>query len=132
MDSITAITAVIGSVVAVGSLASGVWQYRRKVHLEIFRHYADAYNRIVTPDVYRQWQAAIEGTRDHWHELTPKMIDYLNLTWEEFFLSRTGVIPRRLWKLWQPEICLVLSSDFARVTMEANQFHFPPELTGDA
>jgi len=41
MEKITAFTAIVGAIIAIGSLANAVWQYRRKVHLEIFRTYAD-------------------------------------------------------------------------------------------
>ena len=132
MDTITTITAVIGSTVAVATLVNGVRQYRRKVHLEIFRIYVDRYNAIVTPEIYPNWQGALSGNRDHWSEMTPTMIKYLNLVWEEFYLSRDGVIPRRLWRLWLPEIHRVLASDFARNTMEAHGFHFSRELTCDS
>ena len=129
MDGITTATTVVGSAVAVATFANAVWQYRRKVHLEIFRTYADRYNAILTPDVYEKWLAALQGERDHWTELQPTMIQYLNLIWEEFFLSRDGVIPRRLWRLWVPEIKRVLSSEFARTVLEDYEFHFPHELT---
>ena len=129
MDEITTVTTVVGSAVAVATFANAVWQYRRKVHLEIFRTYADRYNAILTPSVYEKWLAALQGERDHWTELQPTMIQYLNLIWEEFFLSRDGVIPRRLWRLWVPEIKRVLSSEFARAVLEDYEFHFPHELT---
>ena len=90
MEKITALTALTGSIVGVATLANAVWQYRRKVHLEIFRIYADRYNAILTPDLYLKWQAALNGEQDCWSELTPTMIQYLNLIWEECFLSKTG------------------------------------------
>jgi hypothetical protein len=129
MDRVTTITTIIGSVVAVATFANAVWQYRRKVHLEIFRTYADRYNAILTPDIYDKWVSAIKGDHSHWTELNPTMIRYLNLIWEEFYLSRDGVIPSRLWRLWVPEINRVLSSEFARSVLETHDFHFPAKLT---
>jgi hypothetical protein len=119
----------VGALTAVATLANGVWQYRRKVHLEIFCAYSDWYNEIVTPDIYHKWQSALHGDRELWPELTATMVKYLNLVWEEFYLSRDGVIPRRLSRLWLPEIQGVIASDFAKSTMEAYDFHFPRELT---
>src|SRR6516165_5014028 len=129
MDKISTITTIVGAATAVATLASGVWQYRRKVHLELFRAYAGLYNEIVTPDIYHKWQGALHGDRELWTELTATMVTYLNLVWEEFYLSRDGMIPRRLWRLWLPEIQRVIASDFAKSTMEAYNFHFPRELT---
>src|ERR1039458_4530515 len=111
MDRVIALTTIVGSLIAVATLVNAVWQYRRKVHLEIFRTYADRYNAILTPDIYEKWVGALRGDRDHWVELNPTMIRYLNLIWEEFFLSRDGLIPGRLWRLWSPEIRRVLSSE---------------------
>lgn len=129
MDKVTVITTIVGSIVAVASLASAVLQYRRKVHLEIFREYSDRYNEIITPEILCAWQAALRGDQARWPELTQTMVKYLNLVWEEFYLSREGVIPRRLWRIWLPGIRHVLSSDFAIDTMKKYDFHFASELT---
>ena len=130
MDKITLLTALVGTVVGIGTLANAVWQYRRKVHLEIFRAYADKYNAIFSPDVYGKWVRALNGDRELWTELNPTMIQYLNLVWEEFYLSQDGAIPGRLWRIWLPEITAVLSSDFARNAAKTYGFHFPVVLTG--
>jgi hypothetical protein len=129
MDRITSITTIAGSAITVATFANAVWQYRRKVHLEIFRTYADRYNAVITSDIYGKWLAALKGNQDYWIDLTPTMINYLNLIWEEFFLLRDGVIHRRLWRLWLPEIRRVLSSEFAWTVLRTYDFHFPPELT---
>jgi hypothetical protein len=131
MDKITLLTAMVGSVVAVGTLANAVWQYRRKVHLEIFRTYADKYNAILPPHVYGKWVRALNGDRELWEELNPTMIQYLNLVWEESYMSLDGAIPGRLWRIWLPEITVVLSSDFARHAAKTYGFHFPIALTHD-
>jgi hypothetical protein len=129
MDKITTLTTVVGSLVAVSTFANAVWQYRRKVHLEIFRMYADRYNAILRPDIYEKWVGAIQGDRDHWIELNSTMIQYLNLIWEEYYLSRDGLIPKRLWQLWLPEMDRVLSSEFAKSVAKAYDSHFQDELT---
>jgi hypothetical protein len=128
MDKITFVTTIVASMVAVGTLVNAVWQYRRKVHLEIFRTYADKYNAILPPDVYEKWVCALQGDRELWEELKPTMIRYLNLIWEESYLSQDGAIPKRLWRIWLPEIRQVLSTDFAKHAATTYGFHFPIEL----
>jgi hypothetical protein len=128
MDKFALVTTIIGTIVAVGTLTNAVWQYRRKVHLEIFRTYADKYNAILPPEVYEKWVRALEGEREFWAELNPTLIQYLNLIWEESYLSQNGAIPRQLWRIWLPEITHVLSSDFARNGARLYGFHFPIEL----
>lgn len=123
------ITTIVGTIIAVAALVTGIYQYRRTVHLDIFREYADKYNSIITPDMYDKWHAAIAGQKDSWEELTPTMIQYLNLIWEEFFLLETRILPRSLWSAWLPGIMLVLDSEFAKVTIDKYQPHFPSDLT---
>ena len=61
---VATITAVIGTTIAVITFIVGVFQYRRTVHMNIFRTYADKYNSIVTADIYDKWQSALNGTQD--------------------------------------------------------------------
>jgi hypothetical protein len=129
MDKFTFATTVVGSMVAIGTLVNAVWQYRRKVHLEIFRTYADKYNAILSPDIYGKWVSALRGNRELWEEMNPIMIRYLNLVWEESYLSQNRAIPRGLWRIWLPEITEVLSSDFARHAARTYGFHFPIALS---
>jgi hypothetical protein len=129
MQKITALTAILGTAIAIATLVNAVWQYRRKVHLEIFRTYADKYNAILPSDIYGKWVRAVRGEQGLWAELNPTLIQYLNLVWEEFYLSQDGAIPRRLWRIWLPEITHVLSSDFARNAATIYDFHFPVDLT---
>jgi hypothetical protein len=129
MNWVTTIATIVGSAVAVATFVNAVIQYRRKIHMEIFRTYADRYNAIITPEIYEKWLAAVKGNQSYWTELNPTMIRYLNLIWEEFFLSRDKVIPGRLWRLWLPEVNRVLASEFARSVLETHNFHFPADLT---
>src|SRR5437867_1043216 len=122
---LTIITGVLSAVVAVAAFSFGIYQYRRSVHINIFRTYADKYNSIITPEKYEKWQAALSGKQEHWPELTPAMIQYLNLVWEECFLLEKKILPRYLWRHWLPEIRQIMSTEFARSTMEKYYFHYP-------
>jgi hypothetical protein len=124
MDTLASITTIVGAAVGLATLANTAWQYRRKVQLEIFRTYADRYNAIIPPEIYAKWDAAIKGEQQYWTDLEPTMIKYLNLILEETFLLKEGVINRRLWRLWLPDICRVVSSDFANTVGKANTFDF--------
>lgn len=126
---ILTITAVAGTVISVLAFVFGVYQYRRTVHMNIFRTYADKYNKIIPPEKYEKWQDAINGNQDHWPEMEMQMVEYLNLIWEEFYLFKTRVIPKRLWHLWLPEIRKILTCRFAQNVMEKYHFHFPEDLT---
>ena len=128
MERFTFISAAVGCLVAAGTLVNAVWQYRRKVHLEVFRTYADKYNAILPAENYEKWVRAIGGERGLWSELNPTMIRYLNLVWEEAYLSRDHAIPGKLWQIWLPEIKQVLSSDFAQCAAKTCGFHFPIEI----
>ena len=129
MMSITNLVAVLGVAIAATSIAIAVYQYRRTVHRDIFRVYADKYDSILQPEIYPLWQEALAGDDKHWERLTPVMIAYLNLIWEECYLVSDGVIPQKLWELWRPELQKVLCSDFARQIIKNCDFHFPEDLT---
>jgi hypothetical protein len=75
---------------------------------------------------------SLAGNQEDWAELTPVMIQYLNLIWKEFFLLRGRIMPRHLWQLWLPEIKRVVGTDFAKQTIAKYDFHFPSDLTGGA
>jgi len=122
---ITSIVAVITGIAAVGGFLFGVYQYRRNVQLSTFRVYADKYNSILTPDIYDKWYNALCGDEENWTELTPTMIAYLNLIWEESYLVRNGVISKLLWRIWEPEARATINTDFAEHIIERYQYHFP-------
>src|SRR5205823_4022051 len=117
MGSITNLIVILGMAISAAAIATAVYEYRRTVHRDIFRVYADKYNSILQPEIYPLWQKALAGDETHWERLTPVMIAYLNLIWEESYLAGDRVIPKRLWELWRPEIQRVLCSDFARQIM---------------
>src|SRR5438552_331206 len=49
MMSITNLVAILGVAIAATSIAIAVYQYRRTVHRDIFRVYADKYDSILQP-----------------------------------------------------------------------------------
>jgi len=120
--------AAVSAAVAAAAVAVSAWQYRRTVHRETFRVYADKYNSILKPEIYREWLEALNGDQAKWDRMRPTMIAYLNLVWEEQFLASDRTIPRHLWKLWRPEIRTVLCTEFARQVSKECQFHFPENL----
>jgi hypothetical protein len=132
MTLITTIATIITTIIALAAFVAGICQYRRSVNIKIFRTYADKYNEIITAEKYDKWQAALAGEKDDWAELTPTMIEYLNLIWEEFFLHKIGIMPWNLWRLWLPEIKSVLATEFAKETIDKYEFHFPNDLTGQS
>lgn len=127
--SVTSFVAILGVIVGATSIAAMAYQYRRAVYRDIFRVYADKYNSIVEPENYSLWQKALDGDQAHWERLTPVMIAYLNLIWEEHYLAGEGVIPISLWNYWLPEIQTVLGSAFAKEIIRRYKFHFPDDVT---
>jgi len=53
MVSFGHLIAVLAVAVSAASIAIAVYQYRRTVHRDIFRVYADKYDAILQPEIYR-------------------------------------------------------------------------------
>jgi hypothetical protein len=121
-------TTIISSIVGVVEFLFAVYQYRRNVQLSTFRLYADKYNSILTPDIYDKWSKALCGDKENWKELTPTMIAYLNLVWEEVYLVRNGIISRVLWRIWKQELRTTINADFAKHIIKQYHYHFPLDL----
>ena len=106
----------------------GYWTYLKSKRLEIFRTYTEKYNSIICSEVLADWQNALDGDKEMAEKLENKMVEYLNLVWEEHHLYEERLIPRNLWELWRPEIRRVLSSDFAQTIITKYEFHFTENL----
>ena len=98
------VAGIISSFAAAGSVMFGVYQYRQTVQMSTYRTYADKYNSLLKVDDYDKWLAALSGKDEYWAELTPTMIAYLNLVWEEVYLTQSGIISKKLWRIWRPEV----------------------------
>jgi len=125
-SNITDIAAILGGIAALGGLAAGVWEYRRKIDLKIFREYTEKYNKIITPEISEKWNKACKSDEPKdWEELDLNLtaIAYLNLAWEEVYLHRSGMIRCNLWKIWWPEIESVLQTKFAKKMIEKHGFY---------
>ena len=128
---LTTLITVITTMIAVGGFLAGIYQYRRTVQLNTFRLYADKYNSIITPAILDKWTKALGGEDENWAELTPTMIAYLNLIWEEYYLSRNGIISKSLWRIWRPTVNRIINTGFARQVMTRYHYYFPPDLLGE-
>lgn len=116
---------IAGIVLSVATLFSTYRQYKSKIQIEIFEKYTKRYNEIITPENMANWNFAINGDKTLWEHMTPEMIKYLNLVWEEYYLSQSGIIPEDLWSIWRPEINRVLKSDFAKAIIRQYGFQLP-------
>jgi hypothetical protein len=76
----------------------------------------------------RSANGALCGDEENWKELTPTMIKYLHLIWEEVYLVRNGVISNTLWRIWEQELRTNINTDFARHIIKQHNYHFPSDL----
>ena len=71
---------------------------------------------------------ALEGDAKAQEEMQEQMIAYLNLVWEEAYLRKMNLLPKKLWLVWKEEIDNVLATDFAKKAMVEHGFPFLLEL----
>ena len=65
LATLSTITTILGTIIAVATFWYGYWQYKRSVNIEIFRTYADKYNEIIIAEKYDKWEAALSGEKDY-------------------------------------------------------------------
>lgn len=118
---------VVGIGVSVTTLVFAYLQYRTKIQLEIFDKYTNRYNQIVTSEMVDCWRNVINGKGTDAENASMKltMIKYLNLVWEEYYLYDSGLIPKKLWKIWEPEIKQIFELDFTKQVIKSS---FTPEF----
>ena len=123
--SITDTATILGGIAAVAGFCFGLWEFRRKTDLKLFRTYTEKYNQIITPEMHDRWNRACNSNDPKdWKDLDHVAIAFFNLVWEEIYLHRAGLLRDNIWKIWKPEIESVLQTDFAEVMMEKHQFTF--------
>ena len=123
--SITDIAAILGGIAAIAGLAFGLWEFRRKTDLEMFRAYTEKYNKIITPEIHDKWNKACNSENPkEWEGLDHIAIAFLNLVWEEIYLHKTGVLRNKIWKIWFKEINEVCTKPFAEEMMAKHRFKF--------
>ena len=109
----------------------GIWMtyytYINGKRLEIFQSYIEKHNKIVPSHDLKWWLSALKGEAlpsEKIEEFEIKMVEYLNLVWEEYHLVSQKLISKKLWKVWKPNIIEVIETKFAREVMKKYDFEF--------
>lgn len=117
---------IISALAVIGGVWMTYWTYINNKRLEIFQEYIDKYNAIITPQDLKWWIMALQGEsipEDKVDQYEVKMIEYLNLVWEEYHLMSRKLISKKLWQAWEPNIKQVLSSEFAQEVIKKYDFY---------
>ncbi len=128
MDQLVTVIGLIGIFAGVWMM---YWSYLSAKRLELFQIYIDKFNNIITPDDMKWWSQAMnsEAIRpERIPEYEIKMLRYLNLVWEEYFLYSERMISKKLWSLWEPNICFVIKTDLCRQVFDKYQTSFGPNF----
>lgn len=125
-DFIMKIIGLIG--VFVGASMS-YWTYMKGKRFEIFQIYSGKYNSIISSEDIEWWTQVLNNNLIPEDKLCEhKMIAYLNLACEEYYLYKTNMIGRKLWNVWKPNIEKILSTKFAQRVRDKYQIQIPKEL----
>jgi hypothetical protein len=95
--------------------------------LELFQSYVEKYKEIVPSHELKWWLSALKGDslpQEKMEECEIKMVDYLNLVWEEYHLLNQKLISKKLWNVWKPNIIEVVETEFAKKVMKKYDFEF--------
>lgn len=109
----------------------GVWMtyftYINGKRIELFQSYIEKYKAIVPSSELKWWLMALKGEKlpeDKKEEFEIKMVEYLNLVWEEYHLMSQKLISKKLWKVWKPNIIEVIETEFAKEVIKKYNFEF--------
>ncbi|MCV6589088.1 MAG: hypothetical protein OIF57_08675 [Marinobacterium sp.] len=121
---------------AVLAAVGGIWiswfTYLNGKRMEVFQMYVDKFDRVITSEDISWWSHLIdtgnlpEDASDY-HEA--KMLQYLNLVWEEYYLYKQGMISSKLWNIWEPGIVEVIKTDFAQNVFKKYNKGFGPSFS---
>ncbi|TBR41204.1 hypothetical protein CBF23_010315 [Marinomonas agarivorans] len=128
MDMLLAILGLVGAFIGVWAT---YWTYVNGKRLELFQTYIDKFNDIITPEDMPWWTKSMSNEpldSENIQDYEMKMLRYLNLVWEEHFLYTEGMISKKLWRLWEPNICFALKTDFCRQVFDKYETSFGPEF----
>lgn len=121
----------IALVAAVAGVWMTYWTYVSNKRLEIFQTYVDKFNSIITLEDIEWWSYAMENKlpQEEFHTIYElKMLQYLNLVWEEYHLYTERMISRKLWRVWEPNIVFVLNTEFCQYVFHKHQSRFAPNF----
>jgi hypothetical protein len=125
-ELIIQLVALIGILIGAGM---SYWTYMQNKRFEIFQIYSKKYNAIILPEDIEWWTQTLNNNHipeDKYCEY--KMLEYFNLASEEYYLFKTKMIGKKLWKVWKPNIKRILKSEFAHLVRDKYQIKLPKEL----
>jgi len=121
----------VGIVAGVTGVWMTWWTYLSNKRLEVFHIYVDKFRQIITAEDVGWWSAMMRGEQPKDEErprCEVKMVLYLNLVWEEYYLYTERLISKRLWQLWEPNIVMVLNTAFCRDVFDRHRQEFSPDF----
>ncbi len=125
-DIIVKIIGLIGILMGAGM---SYWTYLQNKRFDIFQIYSGKYNSIITSDDIEWWTQVLNDDQvPENKKCEHKMIAYLNLACEEYYLYKTNLIGKKLWNAWKPNIERIISTKFAHCVRDKYQIQIPEEL----
>ena len=133
MDTAVKVAELIASLGTAAGLVAAIWVYKRQANAQVFLEYTRRYDEVM-----RQLpsHARIARTKsaselpEQTEELTYRVLDYLNLCSEEFYLWKTGYLSDRIWSIWEAELRRTLATPLLKREWQSlrNEFISYPEF----
>jgi hypothetical protein len=107
--------------------------YRGQMNAEIFMSCNERYQQIIDSVPRSAWESRLNFSATLAPpsiELTLALLNYLNLSSEEFYLYKNKFIHKRIWKIWEGELIGTLRSPTLRREWPAlrSEFRSYPEF----
>jgi hypothetical protein len=107
------------------------WTYLNGKQIDMYHLYIGKYNAIIDRDLLRSWIRALNNEEipdDIREQLEIRMVEYINLACEEYYLMIQNPISKKIWNIWKSQIVGTIRNQFAQMVIAEFGVKLPQEL----
>lgn len=107
------------------------WTYLNGKQIDMYHLYIGKYNAIIDRDLLRSWIKLLNNEEipdDIREQCEIRMVEYINLACEEYYLMTQNLISKKLWNIWKPQIVGTIRTQFAQKVIAEFGIKLPQEM----
>lgn len=107
------------------------WTYLNSKQIDMYHLYIGKYNSIIDRELIKSWNKILNNDdipEDMKEKCEIRMVEYINLACEEYYLMTQNLISKKLWNIWKPQIIGTIRTPFAQKVIEEYRIKIPEGL----